>query len=165
MHESLEGVKMKEKYKRTLLKHLNISYEYYSPVKKKHKKNVAHEQCSIRALMKISGESDKKVYERLNKAAHHKDHYSFGNDVDIIMALAKKQYDMEPVKIGKKLSPCVATFCASDPKGTYLVFIQNHVFPYIDGCIYDANYYDDEYTADDMEFMLTQTVQFAMIKR
>ena len=156
---------MNNKYKFTLADMLGIKYEYYSPIKKKHKNkfNSHQYQCSIRAYMKISGESSKRVFKNIVNTAISKKQFNYGDNVEILIKVGKKYYSCKKLKIEEYTS--VATFCSLHKKGSYIIFIEGHVFPYVDGCIYDTNSEDKPYTRCNLEYVLTEPIESVLVKR
>jgi len=131
---------------------LGIGYKYYHLKNKK--KLPINNQCSLRALVKVSGDEVNNVYKNLYKTAEK--YNDFPDNVTIIKKTAKKYYRMSGLNMDEY--PLVATFCSEHKMGSFIIFIQSHCFAYVNGVIYDSISNGDKCTKETIEWVLTQDI-------
>ena len=143
-----------------LQNYIPVKYEYYEcnpkNLYKPEKKVKGHYDCIVRSFCKVSGLGWSKVYQMLVDESWKK--FDMPDAVSVSHAVARKLGFKH-----KKLISTVAAFICAHPKGTYVICIFGHMFPYIDGVIYDN--VDGKAMDDyDINAMLLESIQFVYYK-
>lgn len=134
---------------------LGIKYEYFDPYKDEKKKLRQSMQCSVRAITKVTKVDKDKIYDKIISIG--KKYNDFGDNLYIVKKVLKK-FGFKNMHIENTL---VGVFCKNHKKGSYVIGINGHCFPYIDGTIYDCAADREEFTEDTIEYVLCQNINYA----
>lgn len=125
----------KKKIKKIYLhEQLPIEYKWFDchPYLEDHDKVHASNDCSVRSLCKVTGYDWESVYNKLFKVA--KEMKAMPDSIRVITKVAE-EYGFKKFE---DISCCAAAFMLTHPNGKYMIELEDHMFAYIDGVMYDS---------------------------
>lgn len=129
-------MKKKKVKKIYLFEHLPIQYGYFdchpNVDDDDDTKIYAANDCSVRALCKVTGYDWETIYNKLFKVAREMNAMP-----DSIRVITKVAGDYGFSKF-EDISCCAAAFMLTHPVGTYMIELEDHIFAYINGVMYDS---------------------------
>lgn len=129
---------MASKTKKIIYLHklLPIKYEYFdcNPYIENgnNKKYSDSDDCSVRALCKVTGLSWDIVYAKLFEVAE--EYKAMPDSIKVITKVAE-EYGFKKVS---DISCCAAAFMLSNQFGKYMIELEDHIFAYVSGTMYDS---------------------------